>query len=208
MPEGPEVHILSIALNDMGIPTNCYGKHLFVDGEDWSFGLSGRVSINDKGILTKRKGGYMPGIIKKVGTMNGLICENTLGIDWLTSNEKEITNVVAYWGKRPKLLGALLLDQSQIAGIGVAWGSEICHRAGLRPNIKASEQDISKLAEVIVEVGIQIKIQYFRYWTSQKTESDRINFINDWFDNLYSIRTMEVYKKGKEIKVGSRRWWI
>ena len=32
--------------------------------------------------------------------------------------------------------------------------------------------------------------------------------INDWFENLYKIRKMNIYKKGTKIQISGRSWWI
>jgi Fe-S-cluster containining protein len=32
--------------------------------------------------------------------------------------------------------------------------------------------------------------------------------INDWFENLYEIREMDVYKKGSKLQVLGRGWWV
>jgi hypothetical protein len=32
--------------------------------------------------------------------------------------------------------------------------------------------------------------------------------ICNWFENLYKIRKMNVYKKGSKIKISGRNWWI
>lgn len=207
MPEAPEVYILSIALNDMGFKTNSYGKHLFIYGQDWSFGLNGRVYIKD-GVLEKSNKGYLPGLITNVGNMDRLIRFNKLGADWLTSSLDEISAVVNKWKNRGKQLGSLILDQSEIAGMGVAWGSEILHRCGLKPNLKANAQNLDKLAETIVDVGIEIKLKYYHYWMEQNTDEKKWRFIHQWFDNLYQVRTMVVYKKGREIESNGRRWWV
>ena len=55
MPEGPEVYILCLALKKYGINCKSYGKHLYISNikEDWSFGLNGKVKIDEKGNLNK-----------------------------------------------------------------------------------------------------------------------------------------------------------
>lgn len=66
MPEGLEIYALSYAVNKL-FPGYTYsvGKHLIVNGtEDWSFGLSGRVYINEEGTLAKVNDGYIPGSVK------------------------------------------------------------------------------------------------------------------------------------------------
>jgi len=62
MPEGPEVLILSKAINryymeTVNVKTNSYGKHLIINDimEDWSFGLTGKVKIDHNNNLKKNK---------------------------------------------------------------------------------------------------------------------------------------------------------
>jgi hypothetical protein len=38
--------------------------------------------------------------------------------------------------------------------------------------------------------------------------SQLISFINRWFQPLYECRQMQVYKKGRAVKVGNRTWWV
>ena len=33
-------------------------------------------------------------------------------------------------------------------------------------------------------------------------------FINDWYSNLYEIREMSIYKKGSQLEVLGRNWWV
>ena len=32
--------------------------------------------------------------------------------------------------------------------------------------------------------------------------------INEWFENLYEIREMDIYKKGSKLQVLGRSWWV
>ena len=52
MPEGPEIWILSKAINKYYLKdkTTSIGKHLIIKdiNEDWSFGLTGKVEIDEK----------------------------------------------------------------------------------------------------------------------------------------------------------------
>lgn len=31
---------------------------------------------------------------------------------------------------------------------------------------------------------------------------------NEWFENLYEIREMSIYKKGSKLEVLGRSWWV
>lgn len=210
MPEGPEVWILSEAINKFYHieKTKAYGKHLFVfnnnstNGENWSFGLTGKVSILDNNNLIKLQTGWIYG--DKVTFDNYELETKKLGINWLTGSEAELHREIDSWIKSNKKLAALMLDQSKISGIGVAWGSEILFKAGLRPDMRACDQVLIKLADSIIQIRDKIKKKY----SELVDELNCKNFINDWFKNLYEVRDMEIYKKGTQIKVLGRFWWV
>jgi formamidopyrimidine-DNA glycosylase len=95
-----------------------------------------------------------------------------------------------------------MLDQTKISGIGVAWGSEILFRAGLRPDVRACDQNLSTLADSILYIRNDIKNIY------EKELKEPETIINNWFENLYEVREMHVYKKGSKIEVLGRSWWV
>lgn len=209
MPEGPEVWVLSKAINlRVEKPTTLsYGKHLFIldKNENWSFGLSGTVCINEDTTITKIPSGWLHGEIatyKELATETG-----KLGVDFMTAHEAEIRKEIDKWVKSKKKLAGLMLDQSKISGIGVAWGSEILFRADLRPDMRACDQALGKLADSVLYIREEIKNIY------EKQLKDKDNraldeFINQWFENLYEIRDMSVYKKGSKLEVLGRSWWV
>ena len=213
MPEAPEVWILSQAINAYYNyeKTHCYGKHLIVydnenkrSGEDWSFGLNGKVKICDEdNSLVKLDSGWING--EKVSFNNDSEPIIYHGINWLMCDEDLLRKEVDTWIKSKKKLAGLMLDQSRIAGIGVAWGSEILFHAGLRPDMKVCDQNIKGLADSMLHIREKIKELY-------KEELNKCNdkktFINEWFDNLYQIRDMCVYKKGSKVEVLGRSWWV
>lgn len=206
MPEGPEVWILSKAVN-MYYNTNktkSYGKHLFIDdiNENWSFGLTGKVKIDNNNELVKLNSGYVHGHQTKYNDYNKEIYN--LGIDWLTCKEEEIIEEIKQWSKSRKMLAVLLLDQSKISGIGVAWGSEILYNSQLKPNIPACNQDINILSVVMIKMRDEIKTAYSSMVNVQNSKE----FINGWYNNLYDKREMQIYKKGTQIKVSGRIWWF
>ena len=103
-----------------------------------------------------------------------------------------------------KKLAALILDQTKISGIGVAWGSEILFKAELRPDMRCCDQVLNKLADSMIEIREKIK----KLYSEQIDEATCKEFINEWFDNLYEVREMEIYKKGSQLKVLGRNWWV
>lgn len=217
MPEGPEVWILSKAINSYYLNTNTLsiGKHLIIKDikENWSFGLNGYVNINASNQLIKMNGGQINGEIIKFN--NYTESTDKLGIDWMTSSKEALVNEIYKWNNSKQKLGRLLLDQSKICGIGVAWGSEILFNARLNPNLKACEQSLSYLAKSMIEIRKQVQGWYECVLTNILCECAlQLNsiilkdFIEKWFENLYKIRKMNVYKKGTKIQILGRSWWI
>lgn len=193
MPEGLEVHHLGTMVRAAGIPARTHGKHLFVYDQDWSFGLTGRVHY-DGTTLVKVNAGRIYGTVKTSETA-------TAGVDFATATLTNFSNVVrdVFMDSR-KQLGSLLLDQTHIAGIGVAWGSEILHAAGrLHPGKPAKDQDLRGLAAAIVSIRDTALHSY---------RSTHDLDINGWFECLYRVRTMVVYGKGTPVVAGGRTWWV
>jgi formamidopyrimidine-DNA glycosylase len=210
MPEGPEVWILSKAINTFfkDEKSNSYGKHLFIldKKENWSFGLTGKVQLNDKDELIKINSGWLYGEQIKYENIDDEV--GKLGIDFMTSNENDIKKEVDKWIKSKKKLAGLLLDQSKISGIGVAWGSEILFKAGLRPDMRTCDQNLKTLADSILYIREKIKNIYEKELKDENNNDNLKDFINEWFSNLYEIREMEVYKKGSKLEVLGRSWWV
>ena len=211
MPEGPEVWILSEAINKFYHfeKTVVYGKHLFVfndqsksHGENWSFGLTGKVQITDDDKFIKINSGWIYG--EKVKFDDYTSETKKLGIDWLTCSKEDLHKEVDKWIKSKKKIAALILDQSKICGIGIAWGSEILYKSDLRPDMRACDQVLNKLADTMYLIREEIKKKY----NEQVDESNCKEFINEWFTNLYEIREMTIYKKSSQIKVLGRNWWV
>ncbi len=207
MPEGPEVYILSKAINRFYKNDNfsqAIGKHLQLKekNEDWSFGLQGKVRLNEKGELSKPSyAAFTAGYIKQINE-----CKQ-LGLNWLTITEEEVLMEIEKWSKRKKKLAALLLDQQLIAGIGVAWGSEILHLANIDPNQCVQKEKVGDLAKAIIEIRDFAKETYDSLFTSVNDDNLH-DFINDWFENLYKERKMKVYRLGTKKEVSGRTWWV
>jgi len=208
MPEGPEVWILSKAVNEFYKKdrTISYGKHLFIldKSENWSFGLTGNVALDEynENELIKIETGWINGDQVKYENLNNEL--DKLGIDFMTTDENLIRHEIDKWIKSKKKLAALILDQTKISGIGVAWGSEILFKAGLRPDMRTCDQVLNKLADSILYIREQIKNIYEKELKEKGAEE----LIGKWFNNLYEIRDMQVYKKGSKIEVLGRSWWV
>jgi formamidopyrimidine-DNA glycosylase len=225
MPEGPEVWILSEAINKYYHceKTTAYGKHLFLFppllepntntkfgstflkggcGFNWSFGLTGKVQILDDNTIIKLNSGWIYG--DQIEFHDFTEETRKLGTNWLTSSAADLHKVVDSWIKSKKKLAGLILDQTRISGIGVAWGSEILFRADLRPDMRACDQVLNKLADTMIEIRENVKKQY----SEQIDELNCKEFINDWYENLYEIREMSIYKKGSKLEVLGRSWWV
>lgn len=208
MPEGPEVWILSKVINtyyNKPTKTCSIGKHLIMceTKENWSFGLSGTVNINEDDILSKPPTGWLYGNIESYTNYDDVVV--ALGVDWMQASREELEAEVQTWAKSKAKLAALLLDQTRICGIGVAWGSEVLHKAGLRPDVKACDQQLFTLVDAMIEIRTYVQTLYLQKLVDSKNVKE---FINGWFLNLYEIREMQVYKKGKKVEVSSRTWWV
>jgi formamidopyrimidine-DNA glycosylase len=212
MPEGPEVWFLSELINlyfrsFIEKKTLSYGKHLFIldENENWSFGLTGRVNLTDKNKLNKVNSGWLYGNNIKYDNLDDQL--NKLGSCFMEeTNDIKIKEEISKWKKSKKKLAALILDQSKISGIGVAWGSEILFHCGLRPDLRTCDQNLDNLFDSILYIRNKIKNIYGKLLKENEI-SYREN-INNWFDNLYHIREMTIYKKGTKIDVLGRNWWI
>ena len=204
MPEGPEVWILSKAINSHFNEQKSLsrGKHLFIPGkkENWSFGLTGKVQLDEKNELFKLNTGWIYGDQVKYENLEDEVAK--LGIDFMNANDNLIREEVDKWIKSKKKLAGLMLDQSKISGIGVAWGSEILFKAGLRPDMRTCDQNLSTLVDSILYIRNKIKNIY------ENELKDPESLINGWFENLYQVREMNVYKKGSKIEVLGRSWWV
>ena len=216
MPEGPEVWILSKMINNFYVNNNTIsvGKHLIIQDvkENWSFGLNGKVNISYNE-LVKIESGWINGDKVKYDDYKDSIKD--LGIDWMTASKEELEKEVAKWTKTKKKLAGLILDQSKICGIGVAWGSEILFKAGLSPDKRACDQILNTLVSSMIETRIKIQdiynLELNRILEVCKIydNNDKLTeFINNWFENLYEIREMKIYKKGSKLQVLGRSWWI
>jgi ribosomal protein S13 len=124
----------------------------------------------------------------------------------IESDEKEIRKEIDNWIKSKKKLGGLMLDQTKISGIGVAWGSEILYKANLRPDMRTCDQNLSTLSDSILYIRQKIKNIYEKELKANNDSSK--DFVNEWFSNLYEIREMEIYKKGSGLLVLGRTWWV
>jgi len=203
MPEGPEVWALSLMLNEYNLKSVSYGKHLFYNNQDWTFGLHGRVFLDPLNQLIKVESD-ISGTVKDCDSIEWLVNNKNLGKDWMNSKKEEIQMIVNEWKSMKKKLGTLLIDQSYISGIGVAWGSEILHRCQLDPNKRAFEQNLNRLTDVIIEVRDEIKFKYTHFVMKQSSMKEAIN---NWYYNLYALRTITPMINGIQVKMGGRVWW-
>ena len=207
MPEGPEVWILSKMINGFysNDNTTSIGKHLIIKDikEDWSFGLNGKVKISENNELLKVESGWINGDKKQY--------EHSLGLDWMTASKKKLKEEITKWTNSKKKLATLILDQSKICGIGVAWGSELLYNAKLNPDLMACDQSLDKLVDSMIEIRVDIQNTYIGFYLYNHYDYDNKEnlkeLINDWFENLYKIRKMNIYKKGSKIQVSGRSWW-
>jgi formamidopyrimidine-DNA glycosylase len=217
MPEGPEVWILSKAINryyidTVDVKTNSYGKHLIINDimEDWSFGLTGKLKIDHNNNLKKINTGFVYGQENSYKEYDELVkgLSSKSGTDWMISSRALLEKEVNKWVKSKRKLAALILDQTKITGIGVAWGSEILFKAELRPDVSACEQNLDKLVDTMIIIREEIEEIYTNELDKNTDKLTIKEFIDGWFSNLYEIREMNIYKKGTKLEVLGRNWWI
>jgi hypothetical protein len=134
-----------------------HGKHLFViqpvnNGSDsfvyenLSFGMVGKVYMDPctYRIVKQESGGWITGTTESFSSAEALEASRaSLGIDWMLATEEQLFQQLQSWMTSRKQLASLIVDQSRIAGIGVAWGSEILHRARLLPHVASCKQQES-----------------------------------------------------------------
>ena len=207
MPEGPEVWILAEALRTKFPLAFARGKHLCADGATFSFGLFGGLALRPDGKLEHIARGDVSGKALPEAALMGL----NLGPDWMTAPVPTLAALVDTLRPRKKLLGSLLTDQTVIGGLGVAWASEVCAAAGLRPDVRASEQSLDGLVPALAAVRDSIQATYITYWASVQADSTGdalVAFCTGWFQNLYAVRTMRVYKVGTPVTTNGRVFWV
>lgn len=212
MPEFAECWALGYALDKLGVKNKIIGKHLIIDRLDYSFGLNGHIHIkakNEKENLFRieHKGYGIKGGVKEYNKE-----KLNLGLNFSECSMDEIDIVLLSWAKRNVKIGCFMLNQEEIAGIGVAWGSEILAKSNISPDVKTStlsKDDIKKLCKTMIDVRDKALCDYRLFIDKMKNKSDLLEFVNGWFKNLYEVREMEVYKKSETfVIVNGRKFWI
>ena len=215
MPEGLEVFILAQVLKDIGYVCHSFGKHLVLKhpytGEwyDYSFGLAGRVKINENSLeLVKvNHPKIVSGEMKKINDIKEV--QDKLGVDWLFATREKLEIVIRSWLSRKKQIGALLLDQKEICGIGVAWASEILNIAKINPGLKTNLLQFLDLINVLLDAMINVRDKMLKVYFACVTK-DRKKFVNSWYYNLYEERKkyLTVYDKGEKVKISGRDFYV
>lgn len=208
MPEGLEVFMLGDILKYLEIDIKTHGKHLLYRDTggrcyDITFGLVGKIHLSktDTGYdIQKLSNTPLSGDIRHIPDFESII--KNLGVDWVSASREQLLAVIDTWKDRPKKIAALLLDQHEIAGIGVAWGSEILHRASIHPTALADTVNMETLVNAMIDIRDHGIAMYRNI-----SVGDPEYFANRWFGNLYNVRKMEVYKVGKEVSVSGRKFY-
>ena len=223
MPEGPEVYILAKVLKAIGFECGSKGKHLFyTEWEtgtkfDLSFGLSGKVRLEPENEmkLIKYSGNdqLFSGYEKRIDSFPQGIRQLELGVDWMYATRPQIESIVDQWCIRKKMVGALLIEQEILCGIGVTWASEILFRAGISPADKAHMLEFLNLKQSLIESIISVRDEVKEFYKSLVpwNRLEQIKFVNDWFDNLYNKRSIlfkVVGRGGSHISVSGRQFWV
>jgi formamidopyrimidine-DNA glycosylase len=196
MPEGLEVYVLARVLRNLGIACSSHGKHLLVKDPhigkmfDISFGLEGKIKVSkDLKISKVCVEGKPCGKIDAISDFQE--ARDRLGIDWVSCSRAQLLSIVKGWGLRKKNISALLVDQSQIAGIGRYWVKEILRNAMIDAKIKAHTLDFLGLTEVLVDSMIKVRDKALENYMNS-VPKDELKFVNEWFKNLYVIRTKKL----------------
>ena len=111
---------------------------------------------------------------------------------------------------RHKMLGVLLTDQAILAGLGVAWASEVCAAAGVLPQLHAAAQNLDALAPALAAVRERVQAAYTAHLQALYaacTGDALLCFCRGWFQNLYDIRIMRAFKVGVPISMNGRVFW-
>ena len=135
--------------------------------------------------------------------------DSTLGVDWMSANKEQLETVVRSWLSKKRQIAALLLDQKEICGIGVVWGSEILKHAQIHPTLKTNLLQFLDLIDNLVNAMITIRDKFKQIYLESMPQNNK-KFVNEWFSNLYKAREKEirVYKKGEIVRVSGREFWI
>jgi formamidopyrimidine-DNA glycosylase len=192
MPEGIEVYVLSKVLKNIGVSCLSCGKHLLVKDPhtgkllDISFGLLGRIHITKDLNITKIYTDGKPcGSVVELSDFQEVVSK--LGIDWMTSTRDELIQCVNSWGFRKKQIGSLLVDQSEIAGIGKFWVGVILEVAHLNKTIKSNLLNFLNVVGVLVDAMIKVREVVLENYMNS-IQKDEIKFVNEWYKNLYTLR--------------------
>jgi formamidopyrimidine-DNA glycosylase len=132
-----------------------------------------------------------------------------LGLDWISATKEQLEVVIRSWLSRKKQIGALLIDQKEICGIGVAWASEILHISKIHPGLKTNLLQFLDLINGLLDAIISTRDKYIKIY-SQIITADRKKFVNSWFHNLYEERKkhVHVYGKGEILRISGRDFYI
>jgi formamidopyrimidine-DNA glycosylase len=223
MPEGPEVwflgRVLRNVLEPVGRSVVLHGKHLVLDGTvHHHFGLSGGLRMDvttatDAGIveitLRHHHGkGPVSGSAKPVTAAEvAALCAE--GLDWMTAPRDAIADVISAAAFRRKALGAWMLDQHAIAGVGVAWASEIAAAARLDVARPMCAQNLIKLADAYISVREKAVALYTALLPPPFDTEAAKTAVNNWYRNLYAARapSLTVYSVGTPVLISGRTFW-
>lgn len=212
MAEGPELWFLSNAINThYEIPiTSNYGKHMFIHSpeaptiKDWTYGLKGKVKISkDLSMRKVASGSFLVGYENDWANIEE--ARQNLGVNWMMAPFDDIIALVNSWKTSKRTLGALLTDQSEIAGVGIVWACEILGAIYLDPTKKACEQELTYLAGSLLNFRVYAKHIYSEYLFANQEHLDET--VNAWPDNILPLRELVIYGKCDQVKLGNRQWY-
>ena len=198
MAEGPELWFLYNAINThYELPiTSAHGKHMYIHSpessavKDWTYGYNGKVNIAKNLALRKvNSGTYLTGYENDWANIEE--AKENLGVNWMNASHEEIDAVVNSWRTSKRTLAALITDQSEIAGVGVVWGSEILGSVYLDPSKRACDQELTYLAGAFFNLRIYAKHIYSEFLFENQEKLDET--VNEWPKNLYPLRELVIY---------------
>lgn len=214
MPEGPEVYELAQLLRRAGYAdASAHGKHLLCRELHFTFGLTGGLRLPTDRTLppvhTASRRSQVNGAVKTYdGTLPALVKELKLGADWMTASATTLQAVINASASRKVKLGAWMLDQTEIAGVGVAWGSEIAALANLDVAARMCDQNLRNLGAAYVSVRNSAIDTYNAYIDSVVTDAAAVaDAVNGWYLNLERVRVMRAYNVGTPVTVTGRNFW-
>lgn len=196
------------------------GKHLLCAGMHYTFGLNGGLALPAKWTGDLRQppahtshGKICGAAVRFDGDAAALRAATGVStVDWMGASASSMQAVIDKAAAQKVALGAWMLDQSKIAGVGLAWASEIAHVAGLDVSARMCDQKskLRGLGAVYASMRDRVLEEYREFVDTVKASGTVADAIAAWYGNLRAVRTMLVYgvTGGSRVQVGGRSFWV